>query len=82
MMDVLYDTPVYEQSLLGARAGIMIKGERPKRTMGKKKPQLYDKGRVCTTEECESVLSMYNKGLACFTHQPRKPPRIRGRITR
>lgn len=40
----------------------------------------HGKGRVCTTNGCEQVLSIYNHNKQCFLHAPAKTPRIRGRL--
>ena len=37
------------------------------------------KGRVCETDGCERILSIYNDNTKCFNHTPAKQPRIRGR---
>ncbi len=39
----------------------------------------HGKGRVCETDGCERILSMYNDNTKCFNHAPAKQPRIRGR---
>jgi len=39
----------------------------------------FAKGRVCSTKDCEQVLSIYNNNKQCFKHAPFKTPRIRGR---
>ena len=44
-----------------------------------RKTKQFDKGRVCTTKDCEQVLSKYNENKQCFLHAPKKQPRIRGR---
>ena len=44
-----------------------------------RKTKQFDKGRVCTTKDCEQVLSIYNDNTQCFKHAPKKQPRIRGR---
>ena len=43
-----------------------------------RKTKQFDKGRVCSTDNCEQVLSIYNDNTQCFKHAP-KQPRIRGR---
>ena len=40
----------------------------------------YPKGRVCKKEDCETRLSIYNKGKYCNVHDATKP-RLRGRPT-
>lgn len=45
-----------------------------------RKSKQYEKGRVCETDGCEQVLSIYNDNVKCFKHTPKKQPRIRGRV--
>lgn len=47
-----------------------------------RKPTEYEEGRTCSTKDCGTVLTKYNKATTCFHHSPKKYPRIRGRITR
>lgn len=42
-------------------------------------PATYALGRVCLSEECDTLLSRYNKGKLCHLHAPRSFPRLRGR---
>ena len=42
-------------------------------------PKAVDGRRLCTEEECETVLSRYNKRLTCSIHTPTHFPRNRGR---
>ena len=44
-----------------------------------RKTKQYEKGRVCLSDGCEQVLSIYNDNKHCFKHAPAKQPRIRGR---
>lgn len=44
-----------------------------------KVPKTYGSGRTCSSEECNTRLSIYNKYDKCSLHQPRKSIRIRGR---
>ena len=44
-----------------------------------RKTKQFEKGRVCSTDNCEQVLSIYNDNTQCFKHAPKKQPRIRGR---
>jgi len=60
-----------------------VTATRPPKTM--KRLKTYDKGRVCTHvssrgEVCTTILSITNpsKSELCYTHQPRKIPRVRG----
>lgn len=56
------------------------KAVRPRSKMRTKPLTQYEKGRTCSLGSCRVVLSMYNKAEVCFEHQPRKVPRIRGRL--
>ena len=38
----------------------------------------YPKGRVCKSDKCEQVLSIYNSREYCFQHHPFRQPRVRG----
>lgn len=40
----------------------------------------YSDGRICSAEECDTKLSVYNKRDYCHVHAPIKFPRVRGRI--
>ena len=46
-----------------------------------RKPPKYPAGRTCAFEECEILLSTYNKKRFCFNHTPKSYPRVRGHIT-
>jgi len=46
-----------------------------------RKPKTYPAGRTCAFEQCEIVLSTYNKKKFCFNHAPKTYPRVRGHIT-
>lgn len=37
-------------------------------------------GRVCDDQFCSTILSVYNRSDSCWSHQPRKKPRIRGKL--
>lgn len=41
--------------------------------------KVYGINRVCAHEECPTLLSRYNSGKYCYTHEPKKEPRTRGR---
>lgn len=43
-----------------------------------RKTKSFAKGRVCSENGCEQVLSIYNDNKQCFLHAPAKPPRTRG----
>jgi len=45
--------------------------DRPSRTFGS--------GRVCREPGCGTVLSKYNNGKYCYTHEPMTVPRTRGK---
>lgn len=45
-----------------------------------RRPKTYNANRVCTSSECETVLSKYNQREFCHVHAPVKFPRIRGRF--
>ena len=54
-----------------------LKGARPIEQTPKRAnlPDTYPKGRTCSHKGCETVLSIYNPGARCYTHQ--KPRRKR-----
>lgn len=33
-------------------------------------PRRYAAGRICVVEECETVLSVYNRSAFCWSHDP------------
>jgi hypothetical protein len=39
----------------------------------------YQHGRVCSTENCNTRLSVYNPGKTCSLHTPFKAPIMRGK---
>jgi hypothetical protein len=39
----------------------------------------YGKGRKCAAEDCETILSQYNRREKCWAHAEMKVPRLRGR---
>ena len=39
----------------------------------------FDAGRVCKEPGCGTVLSRYNQGKFCYTHEPMAVPRTRGK---
>jgi hypothetical protein len=45
--------------------------DRPSRSFGS--------GRVCREPGCGTVLSRYNQGKYCYTHEPMTVPRTRGK---
>jgi hypothetical protein len=45
--------------------------DRPSRAFGN--------GRVCREPGCETLLSRYNQGKFCYTHEPMAVPRTRGK---
>lgn len=46
---------------------------------GEKPSKAYSKDRVCSEPQCNTKLSMYNRGKYCYLHQPLTVPRTRGR---
>ena len=34
-------------------------------------PRRYARGRVCVEEDCETVLSVYNRSAYCWQHDPK-----------
>ena len=46
----------------------------------RRKSKQFGKGRICSEDKCEQVLSIYNDNKQCFLHAPKKQPRIRGRL--
>ncbi|GMQ93827.1 MAG: hypothetical protein BMS9Abin12_1307 [Acidimicrobiia bacterium] len=42
-------------------------------------PRSFPTGRVCTEENCSTLLSRYNRKDTCFRHSPMRFPRTRGR---
>mgnify|MGYP001311354129 CR=1 FL=1 len=51
------------------------------RSWAGRKPRKYTAGRTCAFEQCEILLSTYNKKKFCFNHAPKTYPRVRGHIT-
>lgn len=52
-----------------------------RRIMGSSRaPKTYSSERTCANEDCDTVLSRYNRREHCFAHAPTKFPRLRGRI--
>ena len=47
----------------------------------RRKPKTYTDGRVCSTHECTTLVSRYNRSEFCFTHRPVHFPRMRGVFT-
>ena len=39
----------------------------------------YSTGRICIDENCDTVISKYNKFRYCNNHKPKTYPRIKGR---
>ncbi len=42
----------------------------------------FGAGRVCAEDECDTVLTRYNKLLYCYVHRPYKKARTRGRTAK
>ena len=53
-----------------------VKATKTMRSMRKTKQ--FGGGRVCSNDNCEQVLSIYNENTQCFLHAPKKQPRVRG----
>jgi hypothetical protein len=45
-----------------------------------KRPKKSKEGRVCSDKSCDTKLTVYNTTDACYTHRPKRFPRVRGRI--
>lgn len=43
-----------------------------------RKPLTKEEGRVCSTKDCDKILTRYNTAETCFYHQPKKYARVRG----
>lgn len=43
-------------------------------------PRQHDTDRRCESEDCETLLSRYNKRSYCYAHAPTRFPRLRGRV--
>ena len=56
------------EHLTGTR---ILSHERPSKT--------YGLNRVCLAPDCNVKLSRYNSGKYCYSHEPKKEPRTRGR---
>lgn len=41
----------------------------------------YQEGRICSSSECNTRLSVYNSGKTCAVHTPFKAPIMRGKKT-
>jgi hypothetical protein len=46
-----------------------------------RRPRVYAAGRVCSSPDCETVVSRYNRSDSCFKHRPVAYPRIRGKFS-
>jgi hypothetical protein len=42
----------------------------------------YSAGRVCASEDCRTLLSIYNRSTFCWLHEPAHVYRVRGRRKR
>ena len=56
-----------------------MKVERATRIAGRMRLKRAEQGRVCTFDECSTVLVAYNTKTTCYLHTPKRVPRIRGR---
>ncbi len=43
-------------------------------------PKALAEDRTCARDDCDTLLSRYNKREYCYSHAPTKFPRLRGRI--
>lgn len=46
---------------------------------GGRPSKAFKEGRICRHPECNTNLSIYNKGKYCYSHEPMATPRTRGR---
>lgn len=54
---------------------------RGRRILGSSRaPKASNEMRTCAKDECDTVLSSYNRREYCYSHTPTKFPRLRGRI--
>lgn len=59
-------------------AETIIRADRPGARI--RRPKVYSRGRICTAEDCATVISKYNRTETCFAHRPVTFPRIRGKF--
>lgn len=55
---------------------VVLRGARPRELP--RPNRTYGKGRVCTSEGCETRISVYNKAPYCWAHMPLTFPLVRG----
>ena len=55
----------------------MIEGSKQPKA---RKNKVYGENRTCLEQDCEQVLSKYNKQKYCYVHHKMVIPRVRGRI--
>ncbi|HEX2154705.1 MAG TPA: hypothetical protein VHL52_12105 [Acidimicrobiia bacterium] len=46
----------------------------------RRRPRTTDGHRVCSSPECDTVLSRYNSSDTCHSHRPITFPRVRGAV--
>ena len=47
-----------------------------------RKSKSWGKGRMCSKDGCDKIMSQYNNSEFCFEHKPLTYPRNRGKILR
>jgi len=47
---------------------------------GRKPKSNFEQSRICETDGCLTILSIYNLKKNCFNHRPKVYPRVRGHI--
>ena len=57
----------------------ILKATRPKGRS--RRPKTAVSGRICVFNECETILSRYNRADFCNRHRPVRYPRLRGVLT-
>jgi hypothetical protein len=45
-----------------------------------RRPKQSTTGRICLADECNTLISRYNRSDTCFRHRPVTYPRIRGQF--
>lgn len=54
-----------------------LKGQRIGSTVGRR-PAIHEDGRVCASNDCDTILSRYNPRSRCRVHAIPRYPRLRG----
>jgi hypothetical protein len=60
-------------------SNLVLQGVRPGNR--RRKPKTYSEGRTCSSDECSTLVSRYNRSEFCFKHRPVHYPRMRGVFT-